>query len=76
MFYMKLILKHIARITLIILLLFLMSSCADYDDSCYITKTGTHYHQSGCRYLARSKIKIDCEKARLDGYAPCSVCKP
>lgn len=42
----------------------------------YITKTGTKYHRSGCRYLAHSKIKKTLKWAKSHGYDPCKVCKP
>lgn len=41
----------------------------------YITKTGTKYHRSGCRYLSKSKIAIKLENAKA-AYSPCSVCRP
>jgi micrococcal nuclease len=41
----------------------------------YITRTGTKYHQAGCRYLARSAIPIALSEAALS-YSPCSVCDP
>lgn len=41
----------------------------------YITKTGSKYHRSGCRYLSKSKIPISLEDAR-GAYSPCSVCNP
>lgn len=40
----------------------------------YITRTGSKYHRSGCRYL-KSKIPISLEKAK-QSYEPCSVCRP
>jgi len=42
----------------------------------YITKTGSKYHRSGCRYLSRSKIPIMKSEAIARGYTPCSVCNP
>lgn len=42
----------------------------------YITNTGTKYHNSGCRYLSKSKIPISLENAQTDGYTPCKVCNP
>ena len=42
----------------------------------YITETGEKYHQSGCQYLKKSKIAIDLEKAKSQGYTPCSRCNP
>lgn len=45
------------------------------DSIVYITKTGTKYHQDGCRYLSKSKIPIPLKEAVLS-YSPCSVCNP
>ena len=42
----------------------------------YITKSGTKYHKSDCRYLSQSKIAIDLKEALDRGYLPCSVCSP
>lgn len=42
----------------------------------YITKTGEKYHSGGCRYLKKSKIAIDLNDAKAQGYDPCSVCNP
>lgn len=39
----------------------------------YITRTGTKYHASGCRYLKKSSISIELSKAKAR-YAACSVC--
>lgn len=41
----------------------------------YITKTGSKYHSSGCRYLSKSKIPISLDAAKRL-YSPCSVCNP
>ena len=41
----------------------------------YVTRTGTKYHSENCRYLSKSKIPVNLEKARQK-YASCSVCKP
>lgn len=41
----------------------------------YVTKTGTKYHRSGCRYLSKSMIPITLDKV-MGRYSPCSVCKP
>lgn len=46
------------------------------DGKVYITKTGTKYHNNGCRYLSQSKIEMDIEAAVASGYTACSVCKP
>jgi len=42
----------------------------------YITKTGTKYHKSNCRYLKQSKIKISLKKASAAGLIACKICKP
>jgi len=42
----------------------------------YITRTGSKYHRSGCRYLSRSKIAISRSSAISRGYGACSVCRP
>lgn len=41
----------------------------------YVTKTGSKYHSSGCRYLSKSKISISLKSAKQN-YTPCSVCSP
>lgn len=41
----------------------------------YVTKTGNHYHRSGCRSLSKSQIPISIDRARA-GYSRCSVCNP
>jgi beta-lactamase superfamily II metal-dependent hydrolase len=42
----------------------------------YITNTGSKYHALGCRYLKKSCISIDIDKAKAQGYSPCSSCNP
>ena len=42
----------------------------------YITRTGSKYHRSGCRYLRRSMIKTTKNDAVSIGYSACSICKP
>lgn len=42
----------------------------------YITETGKKYHSGGCRHVKKSKIAIDANDARAQGYEPCSVCNP
>ena len=49
---------------------------ADTSATVYITDTGKKYHRSGCRYLKDSKHAISLEKAKQNGYSPCSVCNP
>lgn len=40
----------------------------------YITNSGSKYHRAGCRYLSKSCMAIDLEKAKKQGYTPCSKC--
>ena len=42
----------------------------------YITKTGSKYHRSGCRYLSCSCYPISLSSAKNQGYSPCSRCTP
>lgn len=42
----------------------------------YITRTGSKYHSSGCRYLSKSKIAISKSDAKARGYTACKVCRP
>jgi len=42
----------------------------------YITKTGTRYHQAGCRYLSEETISLTLAEAVEQGYTPCRVCQP
>lgn len=42
----------------------------------YVTKTGSKYHKSGCRYLSNSQIAMDKNEAISKGYSACSVCNP
>ena len=44
--------------------------------SVYITKTGSKYHTSSCRYLRQSKIEMAKKVAVASGYTACSVCNP
>lgn len=46
------------------------------DVTVYITDTGKKHHNSGCRYLSKSRIPISLTKAKQRGYTACSVCKP
>ena len=61
--------------TLLILLALLLSGPV-YAQTVYITRTGAKYHDDGCRYLSRSKIKTTLSEARENAYTLCSVCKP
>ena len=42
----------------------------------YITETGEKYHETGCRYLKKSKFDISLSEAKQQGYTACKVCKP
>jgi competence protein ComEC len=42
----------------------------------FITRTGSKYHRSGCRYLRSSQIPISLKDAKARGYTPCEVCNP
>lgn len=42
----------------------------------YVTKTGSKFHKSSCRYLQSSKIAISLSDAKDKGFTACSVCKP
>ena len=42
----------------------------------YVTKTGSKYHKSSCRYLKSSKISISLSDTKEKGFTACSVCKP
>lgn len=49
---------------------------AESSRTVYITNTGSKYHSGGCRHLKKSKIAIDYDDARSQGYEPCGVCSP
>lgn len=42
----------------------------------YVTRTGIRYHLGSCRHLHSSKIPIEINEAKAEGYTPCKVCKP
>lgn len=42
----------------------------------YLTKTGSKFHQAGCRHLGDSNLKTTKKLALDDGMSPCGVCKP
>ncbi len=48
---------------------------APQEQTVYITRTGSKYHRSGCRYLSKSMIPISLSEAKAN-YGPCSVCNP
>lgn len=71
----------------VLLLPFSLSACDDEDESddyspsksgtiVYVTRTGSKYHRGSCNYLSSSKIEIDLDDAKDDGYSPCSKCNP
>lgn len=51
------------------------SSSTKKESTVYVTRTGSKYHRSSCRYLRQSKISISLSEAKKY-YDPCSVCKP
>lgn len=61
---------------LAILIIILLAAVNLSAQTVYITKTGTKYHKSDCRYLSQSKIAIDLAESVDRGYTPCSVCGP
>lgn len=42
----------------------------------YVTRTGSKYHNDGCRYLKKSKIAMTLSEAKRLGNTACSVCRP
>lgn len=46
------------------------------DPTVYVTRTGSKYHKSGCRYLSRSRIPMRLSEAKRRGLTACSVCRP
>lgn len=70
---------HRKWIWMCLILLGIIQSCAisQFKESMvFITKTGKKYHTIDCHYLKYSSIKIEINKAKDQGYTPCSVCKP
>jgi len=47
-----------------------------FSQTVYVTKTGSKYHKSDCRYLQSNKIETTIPKAKTDGLSACKVCKP
>ena len=41
-----------------------------------ITNSGSKYHAKGCSYLKNEITELELEEALLEGYTPCSRCKP
>lgn len=52
------------------------SAARSVSTSVYVTESGKKYHSYGCSYLSNSCIEIDLEKAKSQGYTPCSRCNP
>lgn len=48
----------------------------DSDAIVYITNTGNKYHTFSCQYLYNSVSAIRKDKAIINGYLPCAICKP
>lgn len=42
----------------------------------YITRYGKKYHRENCRFLKKSKIKIELAKVNQSRYRPCCHCNP
>jgi phosphatidylserine/phosphatidylglycerophosphate/cardiolipin synthase-like enzyme len=42
----------------------------------HVTKAGTKYHVSGCRFLSESDITMTLDEAKAKGLTPCSRCHP
>lgn len=42
----------------------------------YITRTGSKYHRSGCRYLRQSKIAKTLSWVKAHHYGACKICRP
>lgn len=71
--------KKNRKIGIFLILLFVLSGmiwAETQSITVYVTKTGSKYHTSSCRYLKHSKIPISLESAKAQGYDPCSVCNP
>jgi endonuclease YncB( thermonuclease family) len=45
------------------------------EETVYVTRTGSKYHRSGCRYLRSSAIPMSLSRAK-ESYSPCSICNP
>lgn len=42
----------------------------------YIAHSGTKFHESSCRTLAKGKTAIELSSALADRYVACKICKP
>ena len=40
----------------------------------YITKSGKHYHEKGCKYLKKSSIPVNMDNAISNNYSACKNC--
>lgn len=47
-----------------------------YGQTVYVSKTGSKYHKSSCKYLKHSSISLQLTEAKKKDYTACSVCKP
>lgn len=61
---------------LVVIVIILLAAVNLSAQTVYITKSGTKYHKSDCRYLSQSKIAVDLKEAVDRRYLPCSVCSP
>jgi micrococcal nuclease len=52
------------------------SARASGSDTVYVTKSGSRFHRSGCRFLSRSAVPMARVTAAGRGFSPCQVCKP
>ena len=46
-----------------------------YEETVYVTNSGSKYHSDGCVYLKYSSNEIDLSEAEEQGYTPCSKCR-
>ena len=51
------------------------ATTASGEHTVYVTRTGSKYHQEGCRHLSKSKIPSSLADAAAS-YDPCKACKP
>lgn len=63
-------------VVLLLLLIVQLAVAQTSDPTVYVTRTGTKYHNHGCRFLAKSSSAILLSEAVDAGYTPCSVCRP
>jgi hypothetical protein len=60
---------------ILLILLFLISNSI-YAQIVHVTKTGSRYHTSDCRYLWNSNYILSLREALDRYYTPCRVCEP